>query len=50
MRSAIGFLIVLWGLTQFFGQAMSELEKAAALSFKTIGTAAQLAESRLSEL
>lgn len=50
MRSAIGFLIVLWGLTHFFGQAMSELERAAALSFKTVGTAAVVAENKLSEL
>lgn len=50
MRSAIGFLIVLWGLTHFFGQAMSELEKAASLSFKTVGVAAQVAQIRLSEI
>jgi hypothetical protein len=50
MRSAIGFLIVLWGLTHFFGQAMSELNKAASLSFKTMGTAAEVAQKKLSEI
>ena len=49
MRSAIGFLIVLWGLTHFFGQAMTELNRAASLSFKTLGTAAVVAEHRLTE-
>ena len=28
MRTAIGFLIILWGLSLFFGEAMSTLETA----------------------
>ena len=50
MRKAIGFLIVLWGLTHYFGQAMSELNHAATSSFKTIGMAAEVAQIKLTEI
>lgn len=50
MRQAIGFLIVLYGLSVFFGEAMSELNNTATATFKTATTAAQIAESKLTEL
>ncbi len=50
MRSAIGFIIVMWGLTHFFGQAMSDLEQAAAASFRAIETAAELSTERMSKI
>jgi hypothetical protein len=49
MRKAIGFLIVLWGLSQYFSSAMFELDSAAAKSFSTIGVAAEVTSLRLKE-
>jgi hypothetical protein len=50
MRKAIGFLIVLWGLSYFLSQTFVALNSAAAQSFKTIETAAAVAEARLIEI
>jgi len=49
MRQAIGFLIVLWGLSQYFNQSIASLDDAGSQSFKTLQTAAQVAEQRLIE-
>jgi hypothetical protein len=49
MRKAVGYLIVLWGLSHFFGQAMSELDKTATASLKVIGVAAEVAQTKLIE-
>jgi len=40
MRDAIGFVIILWGLSQFFSSAFGALDNAARESFKTIEAAA----------
>ncbi len=50
MRTAIGFIIILWGLFYFMGQAMSDLEQALSASFKALESAAQKSEQRLSEI
>lgn len=50
MFRAIGFLIILWGLSQFFSSAFVELDTAAAKSFRFIGTAAEVSEQQLQEL
>ena len=47
MRKAIGFLIILWGLSNFLNQTFVSLDKAAAQSFKTIETAARVSEIKL---
>ena len=50
MRKAIGFLIILWGLSNFLQSTFTALDSAASQSFKTIETAARVAEVRLIEL
>jgi hypothetical protein len=40
IRTSLGFLIVLWGLSQFFSDSFQALDSAAAQSFKTIEAAA----------
>ncbi len=50
MRKAIGFIIVLWGLSHFFGQAFDELGKAATASFKTVEVAATVTQTNLSQM
>lgn len=47
MRNAIGFVIVLWGLTHFLGTAFSAFGAAATQSFQTWQTAALKAEEYL---
>jgi len=47
MRSAIGFLIVLWGLSQYFSTAFPALDSAARESFQTIEVAAQVSQAEL---
>ncbi len=49
MFKAIGFVIVLWALTHYFGQAMSKLDDAASASFTTIEVAAIVVADKLSE-
>ena len=49
MRKAIGFLIVLWGLSNFLSQTFVQLDEAGAQSFKTLETAALAAEIRLTQ-
>jgi hypothetical protein len=47
MRRAIGFLIVLWGLSQFLEQSFSALDDATTQSLRTLETAASVAEERM---
>ncbi len=47
MRNAISFVIVLWALSHFLNQAFTALNAAVAQSFKTIETAAVVAEQNL---
>ncbi len=47
MRKAIGFVIVLYALSHFMSESFSALNRAASQSFKTIETAALVAEERL---
>ncbi len=49
MRQAIGFLIVLWGLSHYFSSAMTELDTAMAKSFSTVGEVADASRLKLSE-
>jgi hypothetical protein len=50
MFRAIGFVIILWALSQYFNQSFLALNGAAAQSFKTIETAAKVAEIKLIEI
>lgn len=50
MRRAIGFIIVLWGLSHFFGQAFQALEKAATASFQTVEVAATVTQEKLTKM
>jgi hypothetical protein len=50
MRKAIGFVIVLWALSHFLNQTFTALNSAAAQSFKTIETAARVAEIQLIQI
>ncbi|MCA9354025.1 MAG: hypothetical protein KC877_00720 [Candidatus Kaiserbacteria bacterium] len=47
MFKAIGLLILLWGLSQFFGSAFAALDSAARESFKTIEMAAIVSQQQL---
>lgn len=47
MRKAIGFLIILWGLSQFMENSFEALDDAASASFRTIETAAVVAQDRI---
>lgn len=49
MRRAIGFLIVLWGLSQVFSSSISALDDAASESFRAIEAAAILSQTQLEE-
>lgn len=46
MFRAIGFLIVLWGLSQYFAQSFVALDKAATASFETIEAAANASQQQ----
>ncbi len=50
MRKALGFLIVLWGLSQFFDTAFLALDGAARESFRTLETAAVVSQISLQEI
>jgi hypothetical protein len=47
MFRAIGFLIILWGLSLYFPTAFDALDDAARESFKTIETASVAAQSEI---
>lgn len=50
MRKAIGFVIILWALSQFLSGSFQALDAAATQSLKTVETAAKVAELHLIEL
>ncbi len=50
MRKAIGFVIVLWALSQFLSNSFQALDAAASQSFKTVETAARVAEIHLIDI
>lgn len=50
IRSGLGFLIVLWGLSQFFTETFQALDAAATASFNTIEAAAITSEKQLQNL
>lgn len=50
MRKAIGFLIVLFGVSQFLSAAFNQLDETAAQILSTINTAAVVSESTLLNL
>lgn len=47
MRQAIGFLIILWGLSQYFGGSIEALDDAAQASFGALEAAAIASEQQL---
>ena len=47
MRNAIGFLIILWGLSQYFTTAFPALDNAARESFEVIELAAVVSQAEL---
>lgn len=49
MRKAIGFIIVLYGLSHFFSSAFIALDSAATESFRTLETAATLSQVQMRE-
>lgn len=49
MRSAIGFLIILWGLAHFFSTAFSQLETTATSALQTIAVAAEVSREAMLE-
>jgi hypothetical protein len=49
MRSALGFLIILWGLSTFFSVAFSQLETTAVSTLHTIETAATVSREMMLE-
>lgn len=49
MRKAIGFVIVLWAVSQFLPQSFAAFSSTLTQSFKTVETAARVAEIQLIE-
>jgi hypothetical protein len=47
MRKAIGFLIVLWGLSIFFDNSVPALDRAATASFETIEVVAEVSQQKI---
>jgi hypothetical protein len=50
MRQAIGFVIILWALSQFMQSTFTAADAALTQSFKTVETAAAVAETRFREI
>lgn len=50
MRKALGFLIILWGLSHFFSAAFSALDDTARQVAQAIGTAAAVSEQNMQQL
>lgn len=50
MFRALGFLIMLWGVSLYFGNAMRALDDAAVATLQTVEFAAQVSETQLAEL
>ncbi|MCA9357660.1 hypothetical protein KC902_00175 [Candidatus Kaiserbacteria bacterium] len=49
MFRAVGFLIVLWGLSQFFSSAFAAADDAARESFKLIERAAVVTQAKIGD-
>jgi len=49
MRQAVGFLIILWGLSNYFSSSFVALDDAARESFKAIEAAAVSSQLQLME-
>jgi hypothetical protein len=49
MRRSIGFLIVLWGISQFFTTSFSALDSAARESFELIEVSAIVSQEKIRE-
>lgn len=47
MRRSVGFLIMLWGVSQFFSTSFPALDGAARESFKLIETSAVISQEKL---
>lgn len=47
MRKAIGLLVILWGLSQFFSTSFVALDDAARESFKAVEAAAIVSQQQL---
>jgi hypothetical protein len=50
MFKALGFLIILWGLSHFFSGAFSALDSAAIQGFKTFEAATILSQDKIQEM
>jgi hypothetical protein len=50
MRRSIGFLIILWGVSQFFTSSFLAFDSAARESIELIETAAIISQERLLEV
>jgi hypothetical protein len=49
MRRSIGFLIILWGVSQFFTTSFQALDSAARESFELIEASAVLSQEKIRE-
>ena len=49
MRRSIGFLVMLWGMSQFFSSAFSALDGAARESFQLIEASAVVSQEKVLE-
>jgi hypothetical protein len=49
MRKAIGFLIVLWGLSQYFSTSFVAIDDAASESFKLLEVSAVVSQQKIME-
>jgi hypothetical protein len=49
MRNSIGFLIALWGLSQFFSSSFTALDGAVTESFRLIEATAVVSQDKLQE-
>lgn len=47
MFRAIGFVILLWALSLYFGSSIKALDQAATQTFSTIETAARVSQAQL---
>ena len=50
MFRAIGFVIVLWGISVYFGPTIKSFNQAATATFATIETAANVTDEHLQDL
>ena len=50
MFRAIGFLIILWGVSLYFGDSLKAFDRAATETFKTIELSAQVSQMQLENI